>query len=199
MGRASALALDARRKGHATTGAVFRTVAATYGFTSEQREHLERYFDQAGPRIDIRTDDHYRSHVHIPDVLADPEFQRPEQPRITGIRASVGVPLLRDGVIVGVLTVIRTEPQAFSQKQIELLETFADQAVIAIENVRLFDEMQARKLPIRSRQFRTDVRRRQARAPFWRGPRRIFVVWANPMCLPRNYKRERNWSLSHRR
>jgi two-component system, NtrC family, sensor kinase len=77
-------------------------------------------------------------------VIADPEFQRTDQPRATGIRASVSVPLPREGVIVGALTVIRTEPRAFSPKQIELLETFADQAVIAIENVRLFDEVQAR-------------------------------------------------------
>jgi GAF domain-containing protein len=119
-------------------------VAATFGFSPQQREHLERYstkpdrgstFGRAV--IEGRT-------VHIPDVIADPEFQRTDQPRATGIRASVSVPLLREGVIVGALTVIRTEPRAFSPKQIELLETFADQAVIAIENVRLFDEVQAR-------------------------------------------------------
>ena len=120
-------------------------VAATYGFSPQQREHIERYptrpdrgstFGRA--IIEGRT-------VHIPDVVADPEFlERPEQPGATGIRAAVSVPLLREGVIVGALTVIRTEPRAFSQKQIELLETFADQAVIAIENVRLFDEVQAR-------------------------------------------------------
>jgi GAF domain-containing protein len=59
--------------------------------------------------------------VHIPDVSADPEWERADQPRVTGIRAAVGVPLLREGVIVGILVVIRTEPRAFSQKQIELL------------------------------------------------------------------------------
>jgi GAF domain-containing protein len=119
-------------------------VAATCGFTQQQREHLERYSPKAGRGsvfgraiVDGRT-------VHIPDVAADPEFERADQPRATGIRAAVGVPLLREGVIVGTLVVIRTEPRAFSRKQIELLETFADQAVIAIENVRLFDEVQAR-------------------------------------------------------
>src|SRR5262245_3831774 len=119
-------------------------VAATYGLSPKQREHLERYTNKptrgstyGRAIIEGRT-------VHIPDVVADPEFQRPDQPRITGIRASVAVPLLREGVIVGVLTVIRTEPRAFSQKHIELLETFADQAVIAIENTRLFEEVQAR-------------------------------------------------------
>ena len=119
-------------------------VAATYGLSPQQREHLERYSTKPSRGstygraiIEGRT-------VHIPDVVADPEFQRPDQPRATGIRAAVAVPLLREGVIVGVLTVIRTEPRAFSPKQIELLETFADQAVIAIENTRLFEEVQAR-------------------------------------------------------
>ena len=117
-------------------------VAATYGFSPQQREHLERY----PPKPDRgsafgRAITEHRT-VHIPDVLVDPEFQRPDYSRATGIRAAVSAPLLREGVIVGALTVIRTRPQAFSQKQIELLETFADQAVIAIENVRLFDEIQ---------------------------------------------------------
>ena len=119
-------------------------VAATCGFSSQQREHLDRYSTKPDRSstfgraiVEGRT-------VHIPDVIADPEWQRPEQPTATGIRAAVSVPLLGQGVILGVLTVIRTEPRAFSHKQIELLETFADQAVIAIENVRLFDEVQAR-------------------------------------------------------
>jgi GAF domain-containing protein len=119
-------------------------VAATYGFSPQQRKHLERYSTKPDRGstfgraiIEGRT-------IHIPDVVSDPEWKRPDQPSATGIRAAVSVPLLREGVIVGALTVIRTEPRAFSQKQIELLETFADQAVIAIENVRLFDEVQAR-------------------------------------------------------
>src|SRR5262245_25507806 len=119
-------------------------IAATYGFSPPQREHLERYSPKPDRGSTFGRAITEGRTVHIPDVLTAPEFQRPEYSRATGIRSAVGVPLLREGVIVGALTVIRTEPRAFSPKQIELLETFADQAVIAIENVRLFDEVQAR-------------------------------------------------------
>jgi signal transduction histidine kinase len=81
--------------------------------------------------------------VHIPDVLADPEYAYGAQP-LGGYRAMLGVPLLREGSCVGVLAISRRTPQPFTDKQIELVTTFADQAVIAIENVRLFDEVQAR-------------------------------------------------------
>jgi signal transduction histidine kinase len=81
--------------------------------------------------------------VHIPDVLADPEYDYGAQP-IAGYRALLGVPLLREGSCIGVMTITRPTPKPFTAKQIELVTTFADQAVIAIENVRLFDEVQAR-------------------------------------------------------
>ena len=79
--------------------------------------------------------------------MADPEYRQPDAAHVAnviGVRAGLGMPLMREGNVVGVLTVVRNEPRAFTQKQIELVETFADQAVIAIENVRLFDEVQAR-------------------------------------------------------
>jgi len=81
--------------------------------------------------------------VHIPDVLADPEYAYGAQ-SLGGYRAMLGVPLLREGTCIGVMTITRKTPQPFTTKQTELVTTFADQAVIAIENVRLFDEVQAR-------------------------------------------------------
>ena len=82
--------------------------------------------------------------IHVPDVLADPEYNRPQLQDFVAVRAMLGVPLIRDGVPVGVFTLQRRDPQPYSQQQIDLVTTFADQALIAIENVRLFQEVQAR-------------------------------------------------------
>ena len=78
--------------------------------------------------------------IHIPDVLRDPEYTSTKAQQLGGFRAILGVPLLRNAMAIGVFMIARRTPQPFTDKQIELATTFADQAVIAIENVRLFDE-----------------------------------------------------------
>jgi signal transduction histidine kinase len=79
--------------------------------------------------------------VHVPDVLADPEYPLKGAAEVAGYRCSLGVPLLCEGQIVGAITVLRPEVGRFSDKQVDLLKTFASQAVIAIQNVRLFNEI----------------------------------------------------------
>jgi len=82
--------------------------------------------------------------IHIPDVRADPEYTWTEAQRFGGFRTVLAVPMLRESNPIGVLTLTRSEARPFTDKQIELVTTFADQAVIAIENVRLFEDVQAR-------------------------------------------------------
>jgi signal transduction histidine kinase len=98
-----------------------------------------------------------RAVIHIPDVERDPEFQHLILARATGWRSGLFVPMLREGMAFGAIAVLRAEPGPFSDSEIELLKTFADQAVIAIENVRLFKELQARNLEIEDKSHQLEV------------------------------------------
>ena len=118
--------------------------ATSYDLSVEQSEYLKNVpigRDRGTVTGRVLTDG---KTVHVPDVLADPEFTFRDAQKVVGNRSTLGVPLLREGSPIGVVLLMRRSPQPFTEKQIELVETFADQAVIAIENVRLFDEVQAR-------------------------------------------------------
>jgi len=121
-------------------GDVFRA-AARYGFTSESHKYIESNpprFNRGSVTGRAAID---ASVVHISDVLADPEYTRRDFAKIGGYRAALGVPLLREGKVVGVIFLSRTKPQPFTDKQVELVATFAAQAIIAIENARLLNEL----------------------------------------------------------
>jgi signal transduction histidine kinase/uncharacterized protein YigA (DUF484 family) len=117
-------------------------LAANYGFTREAEDYARdhplrpsRHSMTGRVVLEGRT-------VHVHDVLADPEYKELGYQKLFGHRTALGVPLLREGMTIGVFVLIRDEVNPFTEKQIELVTNFADQAVIAIENVRLFDEIQ---------------------------------------------------------
>ncbi|MGA9054112.1 MAG: GAF domain-containing protein, partial [Pseudolabrys sp.] len=135
-------------------------VAATKNFTPDattQMNKLQQFKrpdrSHAGGRAILD-----REIVHVPDVRADPEYSR-ELALAGGWRAVLAVPLLRNGTPVGALSAAKAEPKPFSDRQIQLLKTFADQALIAIENVRLFETEQQR-----SRELRESLQQQTATA-----------------------------------
>ena len=119
-------------------------LAANHGFSEEYRQFIVRNPIKPGRGTLVgRTALEART-VHFPDCLADPEYVWVESQKIGGFRTMLGVPLLREGNPIGVIALTRSVVRPFTEKQIELIETFADQAVIAIENVRLFEAEQQR-------------------------------------------------------
>ena len=124
-------------------GEVYR-LAAHNGFSPEYQAYMQQHPIAPGRGSLVARTALELVSVQIPDALADPEYTWHEGQELAGYRAMFGVPLLREGNCVGVMAITRQAPQPFTTKQIALATTFADQAVIAIENVRLFDDVQAR-------------------------------------------------------
>src|SRR4029077_7291385 len=117
---------------------------ATYGHPPDFKAYVEANpFPPGRGSIVARVIIESRT-VQVADVLADPSYKMIEQAKMGGIHTVLGVPMLRQGTPIGVIILQRKAVKPFNNKQIELVTTFADQAVIAIENVRLFDEVQAR-------------------------------------------------------
>ena len=116
-------------------------VASIHGVTEAGVEAVRRVFpmrltDETVTARAIRT----RSVCHVADVLGILNINTKDAARLSGFRGSLGVPMVRDEQVVGAIFVARKQPGLFSDAQVQLLKTFADQAVIAIENVRLFNE-----------------------------------------------------------
>ncbi|MER9306994.1 GAF domain-containing protein [Mesorhizobium sp. M0496] len=134
----------------AESGAIFQRnddlyhFAASYGFSEEYEQYARENpvavdQDSITGRVALEA-----KTIHIADVLADPAYRALGYQQLGGYRTCLGVPLLSKAIPVGVFVLTRPVVRPFTGKQIELVETFADQAVIAMENVRLFDEVQAR-------------------------------------------------------
>ena len=137
-------------------GEVYR-MAVVYGAPPEFSDFLTRSPIPPGRGSTIGRAALERRTVQIADVSADPEYELTEFYRIGGFRTVLAVPMLREGVLLGVFGLHRDEVRPFSDKEIQLVTTFADQAVIAIENVRLFDEVQARTHEIEAKSRQLEV------------------------------------------
>jgi two-component system, NtrC family, sensor kinase len=121
---------------------------ATWGFSEEAKQFVLAHPLTPGRgtvsgRVELE-----RRAVHIPDVLQDPEYTYPGQ-ELAGFRTMLGIPLLRAETLIGIFSINRTRVEPYTDKEIELATTFADQAVIAIENARLFDELRERQAELR--------------------------------------------------
>src|SRR6266699_4672879 len=116
--------------------------ATSYGISADSNNYFKSVAIKAGRGTVVGRALLEGRIVQVPDVLADPEYTWTEAQERTGFRTVLAVPLLREGHPIGVLVLARSVMRPFTDKQIELVTTFADQAVIAIENVRLFEEIQ---------------------------------------------------------
>ena len=141
------LTKSAARLCHADRGAIFLRdddryrIAAIHGFSSQARQYALEHPIKAGRGTLVGRVALAGKVTQIPDVLADPEYEGAGFQKAFGFRTNLGVPLLRDGVTIGVFSMTCDEVRPFTEKQIELVTIFADQAVIALENARLVGEL----------------------------------------------------------
>jgi two-component system, NtrC family, sensor kinase len=141
---------SAARLCEADSAAIHRPVGdsypfvASYGLSREYGEYMRERPIAPGRGTVLGRAVTERTPVQVNDVEADPEYTMTEGSKIGGFRTVLGVPLLREGIPIGVIMVTRNVVRSFTDKQIELVSTFADQAAIAIENVRLFENVEAR-------------------------------------------------------
>jgi two-component system NtrC family sensor kinase len=124
-------------------GEVYRWVS-NFGFSTELIAYADEHPFTAGTHSTTSRVALEGKPIHNPDVLADPNYRASEYQRLGDYRSMLGIPLLREGAPIGVFILTRQQVRPFTDRQIELVTGFADQAVIAIENVRLFDEVQVR-------------------------------------------------------
>jgi two-component system, NtrC family, sensor kinase len=114
--------------------------AAGYGTSPELKKYFDAHPVPLGPGSASGLAASERRTIQIDDILAVPSYQFGEAANLEGWRTVMAVPMLKDSALLGTITIWRTKVQPFTDRQIALVETFADQAVIAIENVRLFNE-----------------------------------------------------------
>ena len=119
-------------------------VAVTYGALPERKDYAQLSPIPLGPGSASGEAASLRRTIHIHDVLADPRYDLRENPQSVGYRTVLAVPMIREETLLGVITIWKTKVEPFTDRQIELVETFAAQAVIAIENVHQFQELQER-------------------------------------------------------
>jgi signal transduction histidine kinase len=145
-----AIVESAGRLCHAGYAFVYRLENGKFQLVASNNAHAEhaKYVARHPPNLDrgsvagrAALD---RVTVHVADALADPQYTRSDSQRLGRYRSLLGVPLLRDGVPIGVLVLLRTKVEPFTDRQIELVTAFANQAVIATRNVGLFQEVQTR-------------------------------------------------------
>jgi signal transduction histidine kinase len=123
---------------------------ATYGFSPEFQKFMADHLIPGGPGSVVGRTVMKGETIQVADVTTDPDYKMTDVVKVANVRTLLGVPMLREGMPTGVLVLMRREVRPFTDKQIELVQTFADQAVIAIENVRLFDEIQDKSRQLES-------------------------------------------------